>query len=154
LKLSIDELSENQAREICSWRYPDEYAVYNCPPWDEIISKGWGLADEYKRKKEFKSVSLNRVFIGFFRLHFRENKLYLSLGLMPERCGEGYGAKLIEIIKMYARERFPQNDLYLSVRDFNVRAIRAYQKAAFSIEGEHVIDDVKYISMKYTVPGK
>ena len=152
--LTISELSENQARQIGSWKYPNEYAVYNCPSWDTMVSQGFGLADENKRKNEFKSVSLNGEFIGFFRLHFRDNKLYLSLGLMPEHCGKGHGSELLELIKKYAAEHFPLNDLYLVVRDFNTRAIKAYQKSGFIIEGEHVSNDTKYISMRYAVPEK
>lgn len=152
--LSIGELSESQARQICSWKYSNEYAVYNCPPWDTMISQGWGLADENKRKKEFKSVNLNGEFIGFFRLHFREDKLYLGLGLIPDCCGEGYGRELIEMIKTYANKHFPQNDLYLVVRDFNTRAIKTYQKAGFIIECEYVNNDDKYISMRYVVSEK
>ena len=43
--LSIDELTEDQAKQICSWKYPNEYAVYNCPSWDIMLDQCWGLTD-------------------------------------------------------------------------------------------------------------
>jgi len=148
LGLLVNELTENQAMQICAWKYFDEYDVYNCPPWNEMVNTNWGLADEDKRKAEFKSVSLNGVFIGFFRLQFRENKLYLGLGLSPEHCGKGYGNELIEIVKDYAKKHFPQNNLYLDVRKFNKRAIKSYLKSGFRIEGEYVKNGAEFVVMK------
>ena len=114
-----------------------------------MLSQCWGISDAGKRKAEFKSVYMNNLFIGFFRLHFRGGRLYLSLGLCPEYCGKGYGNKLIELVKAYAKKHFPENDLYLTVRDFNIRAIKAYQKSGFVIDGEHINNNVKYVTMKY-----
>ena len=148
---SIDDLTECHAKQICDWRYLNEYEVYNCPSWDTIVSHAWGLADESKRKNEFKSIKLHNIFIGFFRLHFYESKLHLSLGLMPEYCGSGHGSELIKLIIIYAKENYPQNDIHLAVRDFNIRAIKAYKKAGFFIEDSYMKNEINFISMKYIV---
>lgn len=153
MALSTGELTENQARQVCGWRYSGDYAIYNCPPWDDMLAQNWALTDKNKRKNEFKSVHLNDVFIGFFRLQLRENKLYLGLGLSPEYCGKGYGYELIEMIKEYTKRRFPQNDLYLEVRDFNNRAIRCYLKSGFDIENENIKNGVKFIVMRCSLFG-
>ena len=153
MTLLIGELTEHQAKQICGWQYFGEYDVYNLPPWNEMVNTNWGLADEYKRKNEFKSVSLNGVFIGFFRLQCRENKLYLGLGLAPEYCGKGYGSELIKIVKNHARNYFPKNNLYLDVRKFNIRAIKSYLKSGFRIEGEYVKNGVKFVVMKCDLLG-
>lgn len=148
MALTFAELTEEQARQIGGWKYPGDFASYNCPPWDEMLSKRWGLTDALTRKIEFKSVCLNDVFIGFFRLQLRAGKLYLGLGLAPDYCGRGLGSKLIELIKDYAKKNFPQKELYLEVRTFNARAIKCYRKAGFRTENNYVQDSHEFITMR------
>jgi ribosomal protein S18 acetylase RimI-like enzyme len=148
--LHIGELTENQAKDICSWKYTDEYQVYNFPNWETAVTKKWGITDENKRKSEFRSVLHDNIFVGFFRLYFRENMLFLGLGLSPEFCGKGYGAELMKIIKKYSKDFYPKDNLHLEVRDFNVRAIQTYTKAGFNVIENYTKDGgEKYVVMEY-----
>ena len=36
-------LTGEEKREICGWRYPGEYAVYNLPSWEEMTRKQMGF---------------------------------------------------------------------------------------------------------------
>jgi RimJ/RimL family protein N-acetyltransferase len=53
----------------------------------------------------------------------------------PEEWDQGYGTEATELMLALAFERFGLHRVGLSVFAFNERAIRAYQKAGFRIEG-------------------
>ena len=36
---TIRTLTEDDAKEICLWKYDGEYAVYNMPKWEECLAK-------------------------------------------------------------------------------------------------------------------
>lgn len=61
---------------------------------------------------------------------------HISIG-EPEVWGEGYGTEASELMLWLAFERIGLHRVALSVFDFNIRAIRSYEKAGFSIEGRH-----------------
>ncbi|MDD3224970.1 MAG: hypothetical protein PHX70_09790 [Clostridium sp.] len=44
LKLGI--LTEDISKEICSWRYNDEYSIYNYPSWNKIAAGKWAITIE------------------------------------------------------------------------------------------------------------
>jgi RimJ/RimL family protein N-acetyltransferase len=53
----------------------------------------------------------------------------------PDEWGRGYGTEATELMLALAFERFGLHRVGLSVFAFNERAIRAYQRAGFRIEG-------------------
>ncbi len=132
MKLYVRNLTEEEARLICTWRYGGEYSVYNYPMWEIVVEKNWGMAQASVREREFFAI-LNEKdeLIGYFRLKEKENFIELGVGLKPELCGLGYGEAAMEQIKQEAGERYPDKLLALEVRSFNQRAIKCYQKAGF-----------------------
>ena len=50
---TVRTLTEDDAKEICLWKYDGEYAVYNMPKWEECLAKNFGIADEEGRQKNF-----------------------------------------------------------------------------------------------------
>jgi RimJ/RimL family protein N-acetyltransferase len=132
MKIHVRGLTEEDARQICSWRYDGEYAVYNYPEWEIIVEQNWGIAQDLIREKEFFAVVNDKDdLIGHFRLKEQEEFIYLGVGLVPELCGYGYGAAVMELIKKESKKRYPDKQLSLEVRSFNHRAITCYQKAGF-----------------------
>lgn len=132
MKLHVRNLSERDARQICTWRYDGDYSVYNYPEWEIIVEQNWGLAQELIREREYFAV-MNDMddLIGHFRLKEQEEFIYLGVGLIPELCGYGHGTAVMELIKKESKERYPDKQLSLEVRSFNHRAITCYQKAGF-----------------------
>ena len=61
---------------------------------------------------------------------------HISIG-EPDAWGFGYGTEATELMLWLAFERIGLHRVALSVFDFNTRAIRAYEKAGFTVEGRH-----------------
>lgn len=53
MKLRLKELTESYAKEICCWKYNDEYSIYNYPEWNKIAIEKWAITVDEKRKSEF-----------------------------------------------------------------------------------------------------
>jgi ribosomal protein S18 acetylase RimI-like enzyme len=132
MKIHVRNLTEEDARQICTWRYDGEYSVYNYPEWEIIVEQNWGLAQDLIREKEFFAVvNEKNELIGHFRLKEQEDFIYLGVGLTPELCGLGNGSTVMELVKNVSKERYPDKLLALEVRAFNHRAMKCYQKAGF-----------------------
>lgn len=133
--MELRDFTEENARELCTWKYENEYSIYNFPSWDIVKKQNWAVANEEKRKNEFCAVYEGEQYIGFVRL-IKNNDFYLiSLGFEPSYCGRGYGKLLMNLIKSLADKK-KINKLRLEVRSFNKRAICCYEKAGFSIIGK------------------
>ena len=61
---------------------------------------------------------------------------HISIG-EPDVWGEGYGTEATELMLWLAFDRIGLHRVALSVFSFNSRAIRAYEKAGFRLEGRH-----------------
>lgn len=129
-------MSDEDIREICTWKYEKPYDVYDFPDYESLKRDGWAVSDKKKRLSEFRSVMDKDELIGWYRLFMNNGKVYLSLGLKPEECGHGRGKSLLELVLSDHSERFKGNDLILNVRSFNQRAISLYSKFGFIITGK------------------
>lgn len=58
MRLLADKLSEEQAKELTSWHYPEEYSIYNLPSWEIIVQKNYSLADSIKREKYIGTIEI------------------------------------------------------------------------------------------------
>lgn len=50
MDLRLENLTEINAKEICSWESRDEYFIYNYPEWDKILNEKWGITVEKKEE--------------------------------------------------------------------------------------------------------
>ncbi|CAK7086037.1 hypothetical protein CIW83_04885 [Tissierella sp. P1] len=134
----VMELSEEYAKEICSWRYEGEYSIYNFLNWDAVVENGWGLSIEKKRKLEFISIHLNNELISYGRISLKADKAYIAIGLKPSFCGKGYGKNIMKLLIKECKRRFPNNTIALEVRSFNKRAINCYNNVGFEIKDKYM----------------
>lgn len=134
MELQVKSMSEEAAREVCRWKYPGEYAVYNYPSWEDMKRANSGPANDFVRETQFYAVYDKDFLAAHFRLVEETNFVTVGLGFCPEYCGKGAGCALMVLIKDCARKRFPKKNLHLLVRIFNERAIRCYEKAGFHIQ--------------------
>jgi ribosomal protein S18 acetylase RimI-like enzyme len=154
MDLRLEILTEDQARQICSWKYEGIYSVYNFPDWDTLIKQRWGITLREKRKNEFTAViDKSNNLCGYIR--FIENKdfVLVGLGLKPSLCGQGLGNILMEVLKSECKKRYGSKKIALEVRSFNKRAIKCYEKAGFVItdiyQKDTLIGSDEFIKMEY-----
>jgi putative acetyltransferase len=148
-------LTEEQAEEVCAWRYGGAYEIYNSPPWEEIRARGWAMADESRRKSEFNAVlDESGRLCGFFRFFEESGAMMLGLGMKPELCGLGYGRRIINLILREFFFRYPGRDLELEVRSFNRRAAACYRSAGFEetarYERETPLGPADFVRMRFS----
>ena len=122
-------MNETEAIEICSWKYPNEYAVYNMGKWNDIVNQKWAISIEEKRIEQFRSVYEKNELIGYFRFRTINNIINIGLGMKPEYCGQGKGKEFLNFI--LNQPELKNKKIELEVRNFNQRAIKSYEKVGF-----------------------
>ena len=127
--MNIKITTEQDAKEICSWTYPDEYSVYNMGTWDRVVQEKWAIANEEKRQEQFRSVYENNKLIGYFRFRDIDGIINIGLGMKPELCGQGKGKQFLQYI--LSTEELKNKNIELEVRNFNARAIKSYENVGF-----------------------
>ncbi|MDU4891420.1 MAG: N-acetyltransferase [Clostridium sp.] len=134
MKLKLVEFTEAYAKEICDWKYEDEYSIYNYPQWNKALDEKWAITKEEKRRKEFFAiVDDNNNLCGYIRLQDKDRCVLVGVGLKPSLCGQKLGNIVMEILKQQCEELYPSKKITLEVRSFNERAIKCYKKSGFKI---------------------
>ena len=158
MDLLPDIFLERDAREVCTWRYPTPYDIYNEPDWDEVVRLGWDLADTRARRKEFLALRAAGALTGFLHLKRQADCVMLGVGLRPDLCGRGLGAKAMELACAEAAKRHSGVPLRLEVRTFNNRARKCYEQAGFRTVDRYVrqtpLGHAEFFLMEQTERGK
>lgn len=136
----ITKLTEDYTKEICKWKYEDEYAVYNLSDYEIVLKNGWDLAIEEKRNAEFVGIVYNDELIAYGRIAVNYDKCIIGVGLKPIFCGKGYGKDVMKLLINECRRRFPEKPITLEVRTFNERAIKCYLDVGFEIKDKYTKD--------------
>ena len=137
---TVGTLTGEEAREAVAWRYGGEYAVYNFPSWDECAARGWLITDAAKRENAYFSVRYAGELLGFFHIMDRPGHVELGVGMKPELCGQGHGCMLMALALAKILETRGHTAVQLSVRTFNARAVRCYERAGFTIADKRYED--------------
>lgn len=152
-KYELRVLSEKYAKEICTWKYDGDYAIYNFSDWDIVVEKGWDLADKHKRETDFAAVLLEDMLVAYGVLTSKEGKAFIGIGLAPSLCGKGRGKDIMKLLIAESKRRFPGCLVVLEVRSFNERAIKCYKNIGFEIIDKYVRDtptgDGEFYFMEY-----
>ena len=131
--LRFHPMTEDEKYQIAAWQYTGEYALYNMPPYEENLKAKSGFASP-----DFVGFSFydGEALIGFTTLSEEEKEVMVGIGVAPAFCSKGYGQELIRMTCDLSGSLYSGKGLYLEVRTWNVRAIRCYEKAGFTIDGE------------------
>ncbi len=150
----LKSLSEDYAKEICSWKYEDEYSIYNFSDWDVVVENKWSLSIKEERELEFIEILLNDELVSYGRISEKEGKAVIGIGLKPSFCGKGHGKDIMKLLVQECIRRFPKYPITLEVRSFNRRAINCYKSIGFEIKDKYMkstfdggVDE--FYSMKY-----
>jgi RimJ/RimL family protein N-acetyltransferase len=132
--LRVEAATPEALAERAAWRYPppyDFYDDYGVPPLNPECF--YGVRDE------------GGALVGFYFFMPRGNALFYGLGLRPDLTGRGLGLEFVEAGVAFAQETFGPSRLVLDVAEFNVRAIRVYERAGFHRTGSHFRGDVRFV---------
>lgn len=128
----IGPMSEADGAEICTWRYPPPFDLYRWPSWERMKAEEREFGDPAIRERQYASVrDGDGRLIGYAQFFPMVGVVRLGLGLRPDCCGRGWGAAFAAAIAEEAARRAPNAEIDLEVETWNVRAIRAYEKAGF-----------------------
>lgn len=128
-------LTEAEKHEICSWKYPDEYEIYNLPSYEIMQAKQVGFLNP-AREQNYRVFYDGDVLIGFVNILEEEKEVFIGIGVNPSHCGKRYGQHILKEAYAISKSLYPSKPLYLEVRTWNKRAINCYLKAGFEIVGE------------------
>lgn len=137
-------LTEKDCQELCTWRYPAPYELYNWPAWATMLSEQTEFADPRIREEQYRGVvDESGTLCGFVQFFPIVGVTRLGLGLRPDLCGgvregssetpKGIGSRFVQLLVAEAQQRSPGQEIDLEVLVWNERAIRAYQRAGFTI---------------------
>ena len=136
-----DSMNDGYARDICSWKYEGEYSIYNLPSYSESVEKGYGITKKENRDN-YICYTCNDKVIAYVKMKEMPNKkIFMGIGLRPDYCGQGQGNYFLKDSIQEIKNKFPNYSIYLEVRSFNQRAIKAYKKVGFVITGTEVKKD-------------
>lgn len=136
-----DNMTEEYAKDICSWKYEGEYSIYNLPSFAESMKKGYGITKKENKDNYLCYLDNNKVIFYVNMKKMFHNKIFMGIGLRPEYCGKGKGIYFLEDSIKEIKNRFPGYTIYLEVRSFNKRAIKVYEKVGFVIIGNEIKKD-------------
>jgi ribosomal-protein-alanine N-acetyltransferase len=127
-------MTQVEAEEIATWRYPGEYAFYNADWIPEGLAE---LLDPAQRRDQYFGARAGGDLEGFVQLApGRGPAAEIGLGLRPDLTGRGLGAAFTQAAIALARAHGAER-ITLAVAAFNLRAIRVYERAGFAETGRH-----------------
>ena len=142
MQLNVIKLTEAHCKEICSWRYPEPYDIYNWPAWEVMLAEELQFADPSIRDAQFAGVvqlgdTQTAELLGYVQYFPMEGLTRLGVGLKPSLCGQGLSALFMNAILLEAQLRNPTHEIDLEVHTWNKRAQKTYVKAGFVCADEY-----------------
>ena len=129
-RVSITGMSQDDARDIATWRYEPPYDFYDADADARDLAE---LLDATQREGRYFSVrDDDGTLIGFLQLDPVDDAIDLGLGLRPDLTGRGLGQPFLETGLEFARKLCSPRRFTLSVAAFNARAIAVYARAGFT----------------------
>ncbi len=146
-------MNEDIARQIISWVYDDDYAIYNLPSYEEMKEKNYGMVNPEKADSYICYLSNDEVIAYSNIKETKDKRIFIGIGLKPEYCGKGLGSYFLNDTIDEIKNRYPNFSIYLEVRPWNTRAIKLYKKVGFIITDtviikDHLGNDTEFIEMK------
>jgi len=155
---SISPLSEENAREITTWRYDPPFDLYDLSPqhlsgfknpeyyYHQILNEKGDLVG-------YCCYGLDAQVPGGVYLINLPEVLDIGVGMMPNLTGAGRGHKFVSAILEYARERFHPDRFRVTIADFNLRSLKTFQSLGFKIQGSFVREmvDIHFFQLEKSV---
>ncbi len=126
------------ATRIAAWTYPGVYAFYNftqdAETMRELLDGSYfACFDEAGALTGFFCFGASARILAEETDVYAQDMLDVGLGMRPNLCGKGGGAAFVKEGLAFAYATFGAAHVRLTVAAFNLRAIRAYEKAGFAV---------------------
>ena len=130
--MALAPLTRDQAVEVCAWRYPAPYDVYDMTRADpdELAdpASGFHALTGDGRLVGFRSFGPDGQVPGWA---YDDAALDTGGGLHPGLVGQGLGREAIRAGLAYGRARFAPTAYRMTVASFNTRALRVVESLGF-----------------------
>ncbi|MEW9181267.1 GNAT family protein [Bacillus mycoides] len=157
--MDIHKLTEEEAKEINTWKYENPYTLYSFSGDAEVI-------EELLDGTYYGCCGENGEFIGYFcfgenaqvpggrdaNLYRGEDVVDIGLGMKPELTGKGMGEIFFQAGIAFATEELNSKMFRLSVATFNKRAIRLYKNIGFQAGPLFLSRGREFMLMEYERP--
>lgn len=132
----VKKMNRQEAETYLRWHYPAPYEFYNTPVpfYEESLAE---ILDNQEGELFF-AVYLEESLYGIFSYQLlADGRMEIGLGIRPDDCGKGQGLEMTQKAIAFARKFLGfEGKLCLRVADFNLRAIKVYERAGFVRTGE------------------
>lgn len=159
MKLSVKNITQQDAVDILCWKYEQPYDFYNAMLTPDAILKLLGpsyyaVVDEQQEIVGFFCIGkAATVDTGHEASVYDENCIDFGIGMKPDLTGKGFGTRFFAFIVDYIERCYPGTPLRLTVASFNKRAIHLYEKFGF-VKERTFTDEVELMTMKKDVVPK
>ena len=94
----ITSMNLSCVKEICSWKYPEPYDVYNYISFDEAIRSNSPLL-KAENKDNYLCFWEDEILTAYINISKKDDKTFLGIGLAPDFCDKGFGKIYLKYIK-------------------------------------------------------
>jgi [ribosomal protein S18]-alanine N-acetyltransferase len=126
--VNVEQLTEEHAAEIATWRYEFPYEWYDTASDPRRIEL---FVNPARREGLRAVVDDDGELVGFFNFVREGNEVRIGLGMRPDLTGQGLAQPFIEAGLEYASAQWEPLRFRLWVARWNERALRAYRRAGF-----------------------
>lgn len=106
-QLKYRNLTEDDKRQICSWKYTGEYKIYNLPSYDVMKMQQQGFMDPEHEKNYFAFLDCD-VLVGFVNILEKDTEVFIGVGVKPVLCGKHYGRRILEETYHISKWLYPE----------------------------------------------
>lgn len=125
---------------ICQWKYPRPYDVYNYMTFEEAV-----ISDSPLLKAENKDNYLcfwkDETLTAYINIYKKDDRVFLGIGVAPDLCGKGLGKAYLKQGIEKAKILYPDSELWVQVRSWNIRAIKCYESCGFKEKYKETEED-------------
>lgn len=129
-------MTREHALDVCTWRYPAPYDVYDMTGAhpDQLLDPGLGFHALVGQERliGFRSFGPDGQVPGW---DYDDTALDTGGGLRPDLVGRGLGREAVATGLAFGRERFAPPAFRVSVASFNTRALRTVAALGFAPVG-------------------
>ncbi|MEL6307109.1 MAG: GNAT family N-acetyltransferase [Chloroflexota bacterium] len=138
MKLTFKPLTAESARQVISWRYPDDYAMYNIEIADDALVEE--IAYLTDPPNHYFGIYANSELVGHAVFHaearvpggdYSEDALDVGAGMRPDWTGQGKGANIIGAIVEFGIVHYDAKRLRATIAAWNTRAQKATTNNGF-----------------------
>jgi RimJ/RimL family protein N-acetyltransferase len=136
IMFTIKPMNQQDAEEICSWRYPVPYSMYDLtndaiPDLLNDENRYYCVFDGYGELLGFCCFGEEAKVPGGNYDDQDPGIMDVGLGMRPDRTGQGLGGSFIYAILAFAQTEFSMSKFRVTIAAFNMRSQRAFIRQGF-----------------------